>query len=59
MTEEERTELVTLVSLNPMHGIVPSGWGGARKFRFAKAGKGKSGSYRVVPSVAGQERPRS
>ena len=44
MTEAERDEVVTLLAIDPAHGAIPSGWGGARKFRFARSGRGKSGS---------------
>jgi hypothetical protein len=57
MTEEERSELVALVALDPTHGVIPSGWGGARKFRFARPGKGKSGSYRIVTAYCGPGTP--
>ena len=57
MTEELRAELVTLVALNPTHGVIPSGWGGARKFRFARAGTGKSGGWRVVSAYCGPGTP--
>lgn len=57
MSEEERSELVTLLAGEPDHGVVPSGWGGARKFRFARRGKGKSGSYRVVTAYCGPGTP--
>jgi hypothetical protein len=57
MTEEERSDLVTLLALDPTRGVIPSGWGGARKFRFARPGKGKSGSYRVVTVYCGPGTP--
>ena len=57
MSDEERLELVTLVAADPTHGVIPSGWGGARKFRFARAGSGKSGSYRVVTAYCGPGTP--
>ena len=55
MSEGERVELVTLLAKDPTHGVVLSG--GARKFRFARPGKGKSGSYRVVTAYCGRGTP--
>ena len=57
MSEDERSQVVTLLALDPMRGVVPSGWGGARKFRFARPGKGKSGSYRIVTAYCGPGAP--
>jgi hypothetical protein len=34
-----------------------SGWGGARKFRFARPGRGKSGSWRIVTAYCGPGTP--
>lgn len=57
MSDDERLELVAFVANNPTHGVIPSGWGGARKFRFARPGKGKSGSYRIVTAYCGPGTP--
>lgn len=57
MSEEEREAVVTLIAADPLHGVSPSGWGGARKFRFAKPGKGKSGGYRIVSAYCGPGTP--
>ncbi len=57
MNEEEREAVVTLVAADPAHGSVPSGWGGARKFRLAKPGTGKSGGYRIVTAYCGTGTP--
>lgn len=57
MTDDERSELVTLIAIEPARGVIPSGWGGARKFRYARAGKGKSGSYRIVTAYCGPGTP--
>lgn len=48
---------MTLLALDPTHGVIPSGWGGARKFRFARPGRGKSGSYRVITAYCGPGTP--
>jgi hypothetical protein len=57
MSEGERSEVVTLVAIEPTRGVIPSGWGGARKFRFARPGRGKSGSYRIVTAYCGTATP--
>ena len=57
MTEDERSQVVTLVAVEPTRGVIPGGWGGARKFRFAKPGKGKSGGYRIVTAYCGPATP--
>jgi hypothetical protein len=57
MSEDERAALVTLVALDPRRGVIPSGWGGARKFRFARPGRGKSGSWRIVTAYCGPGTP--
>jgi hypothetical protein len=47
-TEEERTEIVTVLAANPALGaLVPEG-GGIRKVRFAGKGRGKRGGVRVI-----------
>jgi hypothetical protein len=46
MSDGERMELIDFVARNPMSGV--SIGGGVRKFRFARAGSGKSGGYRVI-----------
>lgn len=57
MSEAERQELVDLLAAHPTSGVMPSGWGGARKLRFAAAGGGKSGGYRVVTAYCGANTP--
>ena len=47
MTDGDRADLVAAVAANPEAGDIMQGTGGLRKFRFAKAGAGKSGGYRV------------
>ena len=46
MSDAERLELIGYVARNPMSGV--SIGSGVRKFRFARAGAGKSGGYRVI-----------
>lgn len=48
MSKGERSAVIDLVASNPECGDVIVGTGGVRKVRFAKEGRGKSGSYRVV-----------
>ncbi|MCO7737537.1 type II toxin-antitoxin system RelE/ParE family toxin [Brucella intermedia] len=57
MTEDERLRLNNLLAENPMAGDLIQGTGGARKLRFAKPGKGKSGSYRVITYYAADDVP--
>jgi hypothetical protein len=57
MSEAVHAELVTLVALHPAHSAMPSGWGGARKLRFAKPGGGKSGGWRIVSGYCGAGTP--
>jgi len=47
-SDEEREEIVTLVSSNPECGEVIQGTGGFRKVRVGRAGMGKRGGARVV-----------
>lgn len=46
LTEAERMALIDFVARYPMSGV--SIGGGVRKARFARAGGGKSGGYRVI-----------
>ena len=46
--EDEKQELITFLSLNPLAGDVIAGAGGVRKVRFAASGRGKRGGARVV-----------
>jgi len=47
-SEEERADIVALVSADPECGDVVRGTGGFRKVRIARKGMGKSGGARVV-----------
>lgn len=53
MSEEERAEVVNAIAATPDMGELMVGTGGARKFRVAGRGKGKSGGYRVVSYFSG------
>lgn len=57
LTTEERHELIRVLAENPRSGDLIPGMGGARKMRFAGAGKGKRGGFRVIWYVAGNEMP--
>jgi DNA-binding transcriptional regulator YiaG len=46
MSDDERMALIDYVARNPTAGV--SIGGGVRKFRYAREGAGKSGSYRVI-----------
>ena len=53
MTDDEVDDLVDYLSENPTAGVEIPGTGGCRKLRFAKAGKGKRGGYRMVTFYSG------
>ncbi|WP_415926754.1 type II toxin-antitoxin system RelE/ParE family toxin [Devosia rhizosphaerae] len=57
MTEDEVMRLKNLLSENPDAGDLIVGTGGARKVRYAKAGKGKSGGYRVITYYTADDIP--
>ncbi len=46
--EDEKQELITFLSLNPLAGDVIAGAGGVRKVRFGASGRGKRGGARVI-----------
>lgn len=47
-SEDERRTLIDYLAWNPMAGVEIVGSGGLRKLRFRTAGRGKSGSARVI-----------
>ena len=57
MSEEEMQAVVAAVAADPEAGAIMQGCGGARKFRYAKPDKGKSGSYRIVTYYGGENIP--
>jgi len=57
MSEEEMQAVVDALAADPEAGAIMQGCGGARKFRYAKPGKGKSGSYRIVTYYGGDNIP--
>jgi hypothetical protein len=57
MEREEVNGVIAHLAANPTAGVIMEGTGGARKFRYKKPGKGKSGGYRVVTYYAGKDMP--
>ena len=57
LTAEMRTQVVTFLAYHPQAGDLMAGTGGARKFRFARPGGGKSGGYRIVFYYGGTDVP--
>lgn len=54
-SEDERTAVIDALAANPKLGELIVGTGGARKFRWAGRGKGKSGGYRIVSYFGGDD----
>ncbi len=48
LTEDEKTELIDYLAMNPTAGLLIQGTGGIRKLRWARSGQGKSGGARVI-----------
>lgn len=57
MSGDEVVRLKVFLSENPDAGDLIVGTGGARKVRFAKPGRGKSGGYRVVTYYTDEDIP--
>lgn len=57
LSDDERQAITNLIAANPKIGDLIEGTGGARKFRFAGRGKGKSGGYRVITFYAADDVP--
>ncbi|MFT8944394.1 MAG: type II toxin-antitoxin system RelE/ParE family toxin [Acetobacter pasteurianus] len=57
MTEDEITQLVSMLAQNPEAGDVIKGTGGCRKVRVPGRGKGKSGGYRTITFFSGPNLP--
>lgn len=55
--EGEVTAIVEWLAAHPLAGNIMPGTGGARKVRFARPGKGKSGGYRTIHYYAGENMP--
>ena len=57
MTEEEVSDVVDFLAVNPTAGDPIVGTGGCRKLRVAGQGKGKSGGYRTITFYSGEDMP--
>jgi len=57
MSEDEISDLVGFLAVNPMAGDEMSGTGGCRKVRVCGHGKGKSGGYRTITFFTGEALP--
>ena len=55
MTAQERSDLIDVAAVDPACGV--SLGGGLHKLRFGTAGRGKSGSVRVVYLYANDDMP--
>jgi len=59
LTEEERSDLVVYLGINPETGDVVPESGGIRKVRWAAQGRGKRGGFRVIYCVCEEPRGES
>ncbi|NKC30201.1 type II toxin-antitoxin system RelE/ParE family toxin [Falsiroseomonas selenitidurans] len=57
LSQAERAELIATLANNPEAGDVMVGLGGVRKLRWAPAGRGKSGAFRVIYYLLNEGRP--
>lgn len=57
VSEDEIATMVAWLASNPRAGVAMRGTGGARKVRFAGKGKGKSGGYRTIHYIGGEDVP--
>ena len=57
LDDDERTALVDWLAAHPTAGDLMVGTGGARKFRWAAKGKGKSGGVRAITYYSGSGVP--
>lgn len=57
LTRDDRAILISTLAENPLAGDLVPGLGGIRKLRFAPAGRGKSGAFRVIHYYAGVNLP--
>ena len=55
MTEEERDDIVAIISAKPESGTLLGG--GIRKVRVPGKGRGKSGGYRVITYYMTEDEP--
>lgn len=57
LSADGRLELITALAADPRAGAVIPGSGGIRKMRFAPAGQGKSGAFRVIYFLLDDDTP--
>lgn len=57
LSEEDILRIATWLARHPTGGSLMAGTGGARKVRFARQGKGKSGGFRTIHYYAGDDVP--
>ena len=57
MDDAERAAVIDHLAENPQAGELMPGCGGARKLRFARPGRGKSGGYRIITYYGGTDTP--
>ena len=57
LSVEDRADLISTLAADPEAGDLVPGLGGIRKLRFAPAGRGKSGGFRVIYYVATEAMP--
>jgi len=57
LRDDDLQAIEVWLSENPTAGVVIQGTGGARKVRFARSGKGKSGGYRTIHFFGGDDVP--
>jgi len=57
MGREDRMALINALAIDPLAGRLVPGLGGIRKLRFAPAGRGRSGAFRVIYYFAAINRP--
>jgi mRNA-degrading endonuclease RelE of RelBE toxin-antitoxin system len=57
LNAEGRAALINRLARDPLAGSVIPGLGGIRKLRFAPAGRGKSGAFRIIYYVPGGDEP--
>lgn len=55
LSEEDILQIATWLARHPTGGSLMAGTGGARKVRFARQGKGKSGGFRTIHYYAGED----
>ncbi len=57
LSDDDRLRIATILSENPTLGDLILEAGGARKFRYAKPGRGKSTGYRIITYFGGEDVP--